>query len=82
MNRYQELDAVDRVPEKLWMGDSNVQETVAKIITKKKKCKKGKRLSEEALYIAEKRREVKGKGESERYTHLNTEFHRRDKKAF
>ena len=62
-----------------------VQETGLKIIPKKKKCKKGKWLYEEALQIAEKRREVKGKGEKERYTHLNAEFQRisrRDKKAF
>ena len=62
-----------------------LQEAVIKIIPKKKKCKKAKWLSEEALQIAEKRREVKGKGEKERYTHLNAEFQRisrRDKKAF
>ena len=62
-----------------------VQETVIKIIPKKKKCKKEKWLSEEALQIAEKRREAKGKEEKERYTHLNAEFQsiaRRDKKAF
>ena len=62
-----------------------VQEAGIKIIPKKKKCKKAKRLSEEALQIAEKRREAKGKGEKERYTHLNAEFQRiarRDKKAF
>ena len=62
-----------------------VQESVIKTIPKKKKCKKAKRLCEEALQIAEKRREVKGKGEKERYTHLNAEFQRiarRDKKAF
>ena len=62
-----------------------VQEAVIKIIPKKKKCKKAKWLSEEALQIAEKRRETKGKGEKERYTHLNAEFQRiarRDKKAF
>ena len=62
-----------------------VQETVIKTIPKKKKCKKAKWLFEEALQIAEKRREVKGKGEKERYTHLNVEFERiarRDKKAF
>ena len=62
-----------------------VQEAVIKTIPKKKKCKKAKWLSEEALQIAEKRREVKGKGEKERYTHLNAEFQRiarRDKKAF
>ena len=63
----------------------NVQEEVIKIIPKKKKSKKGKWLSEEALQIAVKRREVKGKGEKERYTHLIAEFQRiarRDKKAF
>ena len=62
-----------------------VQEAVLKIIPKKKKCKKAKSLSKEALQIAEKRREAKGKGEKERYTHLNTEFQRikrRDKKEF
>ena len=61
-----------------------VQEAGIKTIPKKKKCKKAKRLSEEALQIAEKRREVKGKGEKERYTHLNSEFQRmtkRDKKS-
>ena len=60
-------------------------EAVIKTIPKKKKCKKPKRLSEEALQIAEKRREVKGKGEKKRYTHLNAEFQRtarEDKKAF
>ena len=64
---------------------NTVQEAVIKNIPKKKKCKKAKWLSEEALQIAEKRREVKGKGEEERYTHLNAEFQRisrRDKKAF
>ena len=62
-----------------------VQEAVIKTIPQKKKCKKAKSLSEEALQIAEKRREVKSKGEKERYTHLNAEFQRiarRDKKAF
>ena len=62
-----------------------VQEAVIKTIPKKKKCKKAKWLSEEALQIAEKRKEVKGKGEKERYTHMNAEFQRiarRDKKAF
>ena len=64
---------------------NTIQEVVIKTIPKKKKCKKAKRLSEEVLQIAEKRREVKGKGEKERYTHLNAEFQRiarRDKKAF
>ena len=62
-----------------------VQEAVYKTIPKKKKCQKAKWLSEEALQIAEKRREAKGKGEKERYIHLNAEFQkitRRDKKAF
>ena len=61
-----------------------VQEAVIKTIPKKKKCKKAKWLSEEALQIAEKGREAKGKGEKERYTHLNTEFQTiaRDKKTF
>ena len=79
------LDLVDRVPEELWMEVRNtVQEAVIKIILKKKKCKKAKWLSEEALQIADKRREVKGKGEKERHTHLNAEFQtitRRDNKA-
>ena len=74
------------MPEELWteFGDI-VQEAVIKTIPKKKKCKKAKWLSEEALQIAEKRREAKGKGEKERYTHLNAEFQRiarRDKKTF
>ena len=66
-------------------GCDTVQEAEIKTISKKKKCKKAKWLSEEALQIAEKRREVKGKGEKERYTHLNAEFQRTarsDKKAF
>ena len=68
---------VDRVPEELWMEVCNiVQEVVIKTIPKKKKCKKAKWLSEEALQIAEKRREAKGKGENERYTHLNAEIQR------
>ena len=73
------------MPEELWtkVCDS-VQEAVIQTIPKKKKCKKAKWLSEEALQIAEKRREVKDKGEKERYTHLNAEFQiaRREKKAF
>ena len=75
----------DRVPEELWTEVHNiVQEAVTKTIPKKKKCKKAKWLSEEALQRAEKRREAKGNGEKERYTHLNAEFQRigRDKKAF
>ena len=85
-NRFKELGLVDRMPEELWMEVRNtVQEVVTKTIAKKKKCKKAKWLSAEALQIAEKRREAKGKGERERYTQLNTEFQRiarRDKKAF
>ena len=85
-NRFKGLDLIDRVPDELWteVCDS-VQETGSKTITKKKRCKKEKWLSEEALQIAEKRREAKSKGEKERYTHLNAEFQRiarRDKKAF
>ena len=84
-NRFKGLDLIDRVPEELWMEVCDiVQEAVIKTILKKKKCKKAKWLSEEALQIAEKRREAKGKREKERYTHLNAEFQRiaRDKKAF
>ena len=63
------------MPEELWMGVRDiVQVEVIKTIPKKKKCKKAKWLSEEDLEIAVKRREVKGKGEKERYTHLNAEF--------
>ena len=74
------------MPEKLWMEVPNiVQEVVTKTIPKKKKCKQAKRLSEESLQIAEKRREDKGKGERERHTHLNAGFQSiewRDKKVF
>ena len=74
------------MPDELWMEVHDiVQETGIKTIPKKKKCKKAKWLSKEALQIAVKRREVKNKGERERYTHLNAEFQRmarRDKKAF
>ena len=74
------------MPEELWMEfQDTVHEAVIKTIPKKKKCKKAKWLSEEALQIAGKRREAKDKGEKERYTHLNAEFQRiarRDKKAF
>ena len=80
------LDLIERVPEELWTEIRDIiQAAVIKIIPKKKKCKKAKWLSDAALQIAEKRREVKGKGEKERYTHLNAEFQRlsrRDKKAF
>ena len=76
----------NRVPAELWTEVCDiVQEAVIKTIPKKKKCKKAKWLSEEALQIPEKRREVKSKGEKERYTQLNGEFQRiarRDKKAF
>ena len=85
-NRFKVLDLIDRVPEELWMEvRDTIQEVVIKTIPMKKKCKKAKWLSEEALQIAEKRREAKGKGEKERYTLLNAEFQRiarRDKKAF
>ena len=84
-NIFKGLDLIDRVPEELWMEVCDiVQETGIKTIPKKKKCKKAKWLSEAALQIAVKRRETKGKGEKERYTHLNAEFQiaRRDKKDF
>ena len=85
-NGFKESDLIDRVPEELWMEVRDiVQEAGIKTIPKKRKRKKAKWLSEEALQIAEKRREAKGKGEKERYTHLNAEFQRiarRDKKAF
>ena len=85
-NRFKGLDLIDRVPEELWTKVCDiVQEAVFKTIPKKNKYKKAKWLSEESLQIAEKRREVKGKGEKQRYTHLNAEFQRiarRDKKAF
>ena len=80
------LDLIGRVPEELQTEVPDiVQEVVIKTIPKKKKCKKVKWLSEEALQTAMKRREAKGKGEKERYTHVNAEFQRRarrDKKAF
>ena len=85
-NRFKGFDLIDKVPKKLWTEVHDmVQEAVIKTIPKKKKCKKAKWLSEEALQIAVKRREVKSKGEKERYIHLNAEFQRiarRDKKAF
>ena len=84
-NRFKGLDLIDRVPEELWMEAGIVQEAEIKTIPKKKKCKKTKWLSEEALQIVEKRREAKGKGAKERYNHLNAELQRiarRDKKAF
>ena len=85
-NRFKGLDLIDRVPEELWTEVHDIaQKAVIKTIPKKKKFKKAKWLSEEALQIAEKRRETKGKAGKERYTHLNEEFQRiarRDKKAF
>ena len=74
-NRFKGLDLIDRVPEELWMEVHDiVQEAVIKTTPKKKKCKKEKWFSEEALQTAGKRREAKGKGEKERYIHLNAEF--------
>ena len=85
-NRFKGFDLIDRVPEELWMKVHDiVQKAVIKTKSKKKKCKKAKCLSEEALQIALKRREAKGKGEKEGCTHLNAGFQRiarRDKKAF
>ena len=85
-NRFKGLDLIDRVPDELWTEVHDiVQGTGIKTIPMEKKCKKAKWLSEEALQIAAKRREVKSKGEKERYKHLNAEFQRiarRDKKAF
>ena len=89
-NRFKGLDLIDREPEELWSEVHDiVQEAVIKTIPKENKCKKAKWLSEEDFsflsQIAEKRREVKGKGEKERYIHLNAEFQRiarRNKKAF
>ena len=84
-NRFKRLDLIDRVPDGLWMEVHDiVQETGIKTIPKKKKCKKAKWLSEEALQIAVKR-EAENKGQKERYTHLDAEFQRitrRAKKAF
>ena len=85
-NRFKGLELIDRVPDELWMEVHDiVQETGIKTIPMEKKCKKAKRLSEEALQIAMKRRKAKSKREKERHTHLNAEFQRipkRDKKAF
>ena len=76
-NRFKGLDLIDRAPDELWTEVRDiVQETGSKTIPKKKKCKKAKWLSEEALQIPVKRGEMKGKGEKERYTHLNAEFQR------
>ena len=74
-NKFKGLDLIDRLPDELWMEVGNiVQETGIKTVPNKKKCKKAKWLSEKALQIAVKRREVKSNGEKERYTHLNAEF--------
>ena len=74
-NRFKELDLIDRVPEELWTEIHNrVQEARIKKIPKKKKYKKAKWCSEEALQRTEKRRAAKGKGKKERYTHLNAAF--------
>ena len=85
-NHFKGLDLIDREPDELWTEVHDiVEETGIKTIPKEKKCRKEKWLSEEALQIAVKRREVKSKTEKERYTHLNAEFQRtarRDKKAF
>ena len=76
-NRFKGLDLIDRVPDDLYTEVCDiVQDIGIKTISKKKKCQKAKWLSEEALQIAVKRREVKSKGEKERYTHLNAEFQR------
>ena len=83
-NRFKGLNLIEPKEIRMEVGDI-VKEAVIKTIPKKKKCKKAKWLSEEALQIPEKRRGAKGKGEKERYTHLNIEFQRiarRDKKAF
>ena len=85
-NTFKGLDLIDRVPDEPWTEVHDIlQETGIKTIPMEKKCKKAKWLSEEALQIAVKRREVKSKGEKERCKHLNAEFQRiprRDKKAF
>ena len=85
-NRFKGLDLIDRVPDELWNEVRDiVQETDIKTIPMEKKCKKAEWLSGDTLQIAVKRREVKSKGERERYKHLNAEFQRiarKDKKAF
>ena len=85
-NRFKGLDLIDRVPGELWTDVHDiVQEAVIQTIPKKKKCRNAKWFSDEALQIAKKRREVKGKREKEGYNHLNAQFQRlakRDKKAF
>ena len=85
-NRFKRLDLIDRMPEELWTEVHDiVQETGIKTIPQKKKRKKAKWLSGEALKIAVKRREAKSKGEKEKYKHLNAEFQRiarRDEEDF
>ena len=83
-NRFKEFDLIDRVPEELWMEVRDIVQETGLTIPMEKKCKKAKWLSEKALWVAEKRREAKRKGEKERYIHLNAEFQRiarKDKKA-
>ena len=84
--RFKGLDLIDRVPDELQKEvNDTVQEVVIRTIPQKTKCKKAKQLSEEALQRAEERREAKGKGDKQRYTHLNAEFQRiprRNKKVF
>ena len=76
-NRFKGLDLIHRVPEELWMEVRDIlHEALIKTIPKEKKCKKAKWLSQEALQIAVSRREAKGKGDKERYTHFNAEFQR------
>jgi len=84
-NRFKGLDLIDRVPDELWNEVCDIVQEMDQTIPMEKKCKKAKWLSGEALQIAVKKREVKSKGEKERYKHLNAEFQRtarRDKKAF
>ena len=84
MNRFKGLDLVDKSAQRIMNGSYIAQEAVTKTIPKKKKCRKAKWLSDEVSQIAEERREVKSKGERERYIQLNAEFQRiarRDKKA-
>ena len=74
-NRFRGLDLIDRVPEERWVEVRDiVQEVGNKTVPKEKKCKKARWLSEEALQIVVNKRDMKGKGEKERYTHLNAEF--------
>ena len=84
-NRFKGLDLIERVPDELWTEVRDIVQDAVSNNPQEKKCKKAKWLSEESLQIAEKRREAKGKGQKERYIHLNAQFQRiarRDKKAF